>query len=110
MELTTEQNTYLSLKDKYGKVINFQCLIIGASGWGKGLATSGIVSKLHSLGALILCISDCKNELELAYIQQAEEMDKKAVIAYKTNPEEAINMISDFSLKYSLGGKWHGKK
>lgn len=68
MQLKTEVNTYLSLKDDYGKFINFQCLIIGASGWGKGLVTSGMLSRMQEdCKAIILCISDCKNEFELAY-------------------------------------------
>lgn len=44
-------------------------------------------------------IRNKQNELELAYIKQVNDMDKKAEIVYKTNPEEAIKMLSDFSLK-----------
>ena len=44
-------------------------------------------------------IREIQNELELGYIQQIKEMDEKAAIVYKTNPDEAIKMLSDFSLK-----------
>ena len=50
-------------------------------------------------------IREKQNELELGYIQQVKEMDEKAAITYKTNPEEAIKMLSDFSLK-SASNTW----
>ena len=67
MKIRTEINTYLSLKDDYGKIRNEQILIIGKSGWGKGLAMEGIAEKFYKAGYIVLCIADPKDELELAY-------------------------------------------
>ncbi|GAI28247.1 unnamed protein product, partial [marine sediment metagenome] len=45
MEFKSEVNTYLGLKDKYGKIINEQILIIAKAGKGKTLAGEGIAEK-----------------------------------------------------------------
>ena len=67
MRIKTEINTYLALKDEYGKIQNQQILIIGKSGYGKGLATEGLVEELHRAGYIVLCLSDVKDEFEFAY-------------------------------------------
>ncbi|MBI9055420.1 MAG: C69 family dipeptidase [Bacteroidales bacterium] len=44
-------------------------------------------------------IREKQNELELGFIESTKEMDQKALEVYKSNPQEAVNMLSEFSLK-----------
>ena len=76
MQLKTETNTYLDLKDNYGKVINEQIIIYAQSGYSKGLAMEGILESFHKAGYIVLCIADPKQgECELAY-QMFEPIEK----------------------------------
>ena len=67
MEFKSEVNTYLGLKDKYGKIINEQILIVAKAGKGKTLAGEGIAEKYHLSGYITIVIADPKDELEYAY-------------------------------------------
>lgn len=60
-------NTYLEIRDNYGKVRNQQILIIAESGFGKGLTTGGLIEEFHKAGYLVLCLADPKDEWEFAY-------------------------------------------
>jgi len=76
MQLKTEVNTYLSLKDDYGKIRNEQILIIGKSGHGKGLALEGLAERFKKYGKfLVIAIADPKLECEFAY-QMFEPIEK----------------------------------
>ena len=75
MEFKSEVNTYLGLRDKYGKIINEQILIIAKAGKGKTLAGEGIAEKFHKAGYIVLVIADPKDELEYAY-QMFEPREK----------------------------------
>ena len=64
---STHQHLYIGLEDEYGKVINEQILVVGASGTGKTLFSEGIAEEFHKLGYLVLVLSDPKSENEWAY-------------------------------------------
>lgn len=70
---------YLVLKDEYGRINNEQILIVAKSGWGKTLASQGIVEEFHKNGYLVLVIADPKNEFEFAFqmFESKEEYQKK---------------------------------
>ncbi len=57
----------MNAKDKYGRVINAQYLIIAESGHGKGLADAGIVQALHKEGYIVIVLADPKDEMEFAF-------------------------------------------
>jgi len=42
-------------------------------------------------------IREKQNELELGFIDSVEKMDQKALELYKSNPDDAIEMLSNFS-------------
>lgn len=67
MRFVNDTNTVLSLKDDYGKIKNEQILICSKSGGGKTLSAEGVAEKFHKNGYIVLCISDVKNEFELAF-------------------------------------------
>lgn len=67
MRFVTQINQYLSLKDEYGKVDNQQIGIYAKSGFGKGLASEGIMEEYHKQGYTILCIADPKGVWESAF-------------------------------------------
>jgi len=47
-------------------------------------------------------IREKQNELELGFIESTKEIEQKALEIYQSNPEEAIQLISDFSQKSCL--------
>lgn len=61
------QYALLSLKNKYGKVLNEMWVIGASTGWGKGLAMESIVEELHKEGYLVLVIADPKKENEFGF-------------------------------------------
>jgi len=65
----TGDNTYLSLKDEYGNVLNEIILIVAKTGHGKGLTAEAIIEEFHNVGYTIICLADPKKENELAYAQ-----------------------------------------
>lgn len=48
---------------------------------------------------MIVDIQKVQNELENGFFAQVPEMDKAALELYKTNPEGAVAMLTDFSVK-----------
>ncbi len=69
MRIITEQNTYLSLKDEYGKIRNEQIFIVAESGWGKSLFAESIAEQYHKAGYIVIVLADPKNEVEYGFAQ-----------------------------------------
>ena len=69
MELKSEENTYLYLKNEYGKILNEMIFVIAKTGWGKGLSTEGIAEEFHDAGYTVIVIADPKQEVEFGYAQ-----------------------------------------
>lgn len=69
MQLKFESNTYLHLKDEYGKIPNEMIMVIAKTGYGKGLALEGIVGEYHRAGYIVLVLADPKDEIEFGFAQ-----------------------------------------
>ena len=69
MRTTTDRFNYISLKDKYGKIVNHQLIFYAKSGYNKGITGESVVEKFHKNGYIILILSDPKMECEYAYSQ-----------------------------------------
>jgi len=67
MRIVQETNTYLNLRDKYGKIKNQQILIVGKAGTGKTIFSEGIAEKLYKAGYLVIVIGDSKRESEWGF-------------------------------------------
>lgn len=67
MRVVTDQNTFISPIDRYGRIVNEQLLVIARSGYSKGLISSGIVEWYQRHGYLICILADPKHELECAF-------------------------------------------
>ena len=70
----SKNKNFLSLRNKYGEIINNQILIVSKSGGGttyasKGLTMEGLAQQFHANGYTVLAIADPKNENELGYAQ-----------------------------------------
>lgn len=64
---TASDRTYLSAKDEYGETIFEPILVVGATGYGKGLVDEMVGEDDHNNGHIIIVIQDPKQELEFAY-------------------------------------------
>lgn len=69
MQLKTDANTYLQMKDDYGNIRNEMIFVVAKSGWGKGLAEEGFMEEYWKAGYIVLVLADPKNEIEMGYAQ-----------------------------------------
>jgi len=65
--INTGGYTYLNLKNKFGAIENEQYFFLAKSGWGKGLATGGLVETLYNEGYIIIVVADPKDQAEFAF-------------------------------------------
>lgn len=83
MRIITEQNTFVSPINKYGKIENNQLIIFAKSGFSKGLILEGFTEWYQRHGFLVCIISDPKNEVEYGY-QMFEPKEKYHLDHLKT--------------------------
>lgn len=69
MRIHTRQNTYIELKNEYGKVENQQIFVIARSGWGKNLTCEAFAEEYHRMGYVVIILTDPKDEIEYGYAQ-----------------------------------------
>lgn len=75
MEVVTSNNkTYLSLRNGFGKIEPFQLQIYAKSGEGKGLAEEYFITEWRKqTKGIVLVIADPKEEAEFSYVQYLPE-------------------------------------
>ena len=61
------QHSFLSIQDQYGNLIHQPILVVGSTGYGKGLCCSRIVEEYHRLGCVVIVLADPKHEVEYGY-------------------------------------------
>lgn len=69
MRLVTDENTYIKLKDEYGRVRNEAIIVCSKIGWGKTLFLEGLAQKFNDFGFTVLILGDPKQENEWCFQQ-----------------------------------------
>jgi hypothetical protein len=67
MEIETDVNTYIKLKDIRGDVENSFTFIFAKAGTGKTLSIESLIEEYKKLGYTILILSDVKDEFEMGF-------------------------------------------
>lgn len=62
-----ENNTYISLKENDGSILNGFTFLYGKSGFGKSLYMESLMEEYYRAGYTVICLSDVKDEFELAF-------------------------------------------
>lgn len=102
MELAYQENTYLTLKNQYGKVLNEMIFIVAKSGYGKGLASEAILEEFHKAGYVVIALADPKDELEMAYAmfepQENYHVDNLNLVG-KHKSKKKVKLYHPFTFK-----------
>ena len=67
LEIRTNVNTYINLRDIHNNIRNEQIFIFSKSGWGKSLALESLIEEYKRAGYTILILADVKGEWELGF-------------------------------------------
>jgi hypothetical protein len=67
VNIRTEQNTYLFLKDIYGEMENKFIFVFAESGYGKSLFCEAIMEEYKKAGYTVIILADVKGEVESGF-------------------------------------------